>query len=43
MLDLNHRSGLVYGRAAFTPGDAAVKINAHIDMALVARNQRQKG
>jgi hypothetical protein len=42
MLDLNHQSGLVYGRAAQGVADATALINAHVDAALVARNQRQR-
>ena len=42
ILDLNHQSGLVYGRAAHGVADATARINAHVDAALVARNQQQR-
>ncbi|MBS7789314.1 hypothetical protein KTR66_04880 [Roseococcus sp. SDR] len=42
ILDLNHQSGLVYGRAAHGMADTTARINAHVDAALVARNQRQR-
>ena len=42
MIDLNHQSGLVYGRAAHAGIDTTARINAHVDAALVTRNQRQR-
>ncbi|MEO3475500.1 hypothetical protein AAFN86_26850 [Roseomonas sp. CAU 1739] len=42
ILDLNHQSGLVYGRAASVGADATARINAHLDAALVARNRQQR-
>ena len=44
LLDLNHHSGLIYGRPPDRPTDGQVtaRINAHVDAALVARNQRQQ-
>lgn len=44
LLDLNHQSGLVYGRPPdrLTDGQVTARINAHVDAALVARNQRQQ-
>jgi hypothetical protein len=42
MLDLNHGSGLVYGRPQRAPDNASDRINLHIDRALVARNRQQK-
>ncbi|MBR0683291.1 PD-(D/E)XK nuclease family protein [Roseomonas eburnea] len=41
ILDLNHQSGLVYGRATAIGADATARINAHLDAALVARHRRQ--
>ncbi|MCA3386470.1 MAG: hypothetical protein INF78_17215, partial [Roseomonas sp.] len=41
MLDLNHHSGLIYGIAADGRADTAARVNAHIDAAITARNQRQ--
>ncbi|WP_232479000.1 hypothetical protein [Roseomonas rosulenta] len=42
ILDLNHQSGLVYGRAASVGADTTARINAHVDAALVARNRQQR-
>lgn len=42
ILDLNHQSGLVYGRTAPIGTDATARINAHVDAALVARNRQQR-
>ena len=42
ILDLNHQSGLVYGRAAHGVADTTARINAHVDAALVARNRQQR-
>ena len=44
LLDLNHQSGLIYGRPPDMVADFHVtaRINAHIDTALVTRNQRQR-
>ena len=44
LLDLNHQSGLIYGRTPdrATDGHVTVRINMHVDAALVARNQRQQ-
>ena len=41
MIDLNHASGLVYGRPHRPPDNASDRINIHVDRALVARNRRQ--
>jgi len=41
-LDLNHGSGLVYGRAAPAGANPAIRINALVDAALVARSRRQR-
>jgi hypothetical protein len=40
-LDLNHHSGLIYGIAADGRADTTARVNAHIDAAIIARNQRQ--
>ena len=40
-LDLNHHSGLIYGIAADGRADTTARVNAHIDAAITARNQRQ--
>ena len=40
-LDLNHQSGLVYGRGTDSGTNTTALINVHIDAALVAHNQRQ--
>ena len=40
-LDLNHRSGCVYGRDSDVLPDTSQRINALVDAALVARNQQQ--
>lgn len=42
MLDLNHHSGFVYGRAAGEPVLLGARINAHIDAALVAERDAQR-
>lgn len=42
LLDLNHGSGLVYGRAASAHADTTARVNQHVDAALVARNRRQR-
>jgi hypothetical protein len=42
ILDLNHQSGLVYGRAAQGVSDTTARINALVDAALVARHQQQR-
>ena len=42
ILDLNHQSGLAYGRVAQGVANTTALINAHVDAALVARNQRQR-
>jgi hypothetical protein len=42
MLDLNHQSGLVYGRAAHSGDDITARINAHVDATLMARNRHQR-
>ena len=44
MLDLNHASGFIYGRRPDMPAgvDVTARINAHVDAALVTRNQRQQ-
>ena len=44
MLDLNHASGFIYGRPPDMPADVDVtaRINAHVDAALVTRNQLQQ-
>ena len=44
LLDLNHHSGLIYGRTPDRATDSQVtaRINAQVDAALVARNQRQQ-
>lgn len=42
MLDLNHHSGFVYGRAAGEPVPLGARINAHIDAALVAERDAQR-
>lgn len=42
MLDLNHGSGLVYGRPPQPADDVSDRINTVIDTALVARNRQQK-
>src|SRR4051812_25225775 len=44
MLDLNHASGFIYGCPPDIPGnmDVTARINAHVDGALVARNQCQQ-
>ena len=41
LLDLNHGSGLVYGRADRAVVDTTARVNQYVDAALVARNQRQ--
>jgi hypothetical protein len=41
LLDLNHQSGLIYGIAADGRADTTARVNAHIDAAITARNQRQ--
>jgi hypothetical protein len=41
MLDLNHGSGLVYGRVAADTANTTARINVHVDAALVARNRQQ--
>jgi len=41
LLDLNHQSGLIYGLAADGRADTTARVNAHIDAAITARNQRQ--
>ncbi|MBE9606268.1 hypothetical protein IAI18_15490 [Acetobacteraceae bacterium H6797] len=41
-LDLNHGSGLIYGREAPTIADTTARVNAFVDAALVARNRRQR-
>lgn len=41
MIDMNHASGLVYGRPHRPPASASDRINIHVDRALVARNRRQ--
>ena len=40
-LDLNHGSGLVYGRADQPAAATTALVNHHVDAALVARNRRQ--
>ena len=42
MLDLNHKSGFVYGRAATDQVPLGAQINACIDVALVAERQTQR-
>jgi hypothetical protein len=42
MLDLNHHSGFVYGRAANDPAPLGTRINAEIDRALVAERDAQR-
>lgn len=42
LLDLNHGSGLVYGREPACSGDTTARVNAFVDAALVARNRRQR-
>ncbi|MBX6741553.1 MAG: hypothetical protein IRY87_05830 [Acetobacteraceae bacterium] len=42
MIDLNHGSGLVYGREAPTTADTTARVNAFVDAALVARNRLQR-
>jgi len=42
MLDMNHGSGLVYGRGTHDGADPSMRINALVDAALVARNRRQR-
>lgn len=44
LLDLNHQSGFVYGRPPAVPeaNQIVARINACVDAALVARNQRQQ-
>ena len=42
MIDLNHRSGFVYGRAADAPPPLGARINSRIDAALVAERADQK-
>ncbi|NYS26420.1 hypothetical protein HUK65_15645 [Rhodobacteraceae bacterium 2376] len=42
MLDLNHKSGFVYGRDASEPEPLGARINARIDAALVAERDRQR-
>ena len=41
VLDLNHGSGLVYGRAGDPVADTTGRINSFIDAALVLRNRQQ--
>lgn len=41
MLDMNHGSGLVYGRKAVPPGDTSAQINTYVDTALIVRRNRQ--
>ena len=36
LLDLNHQSGLVYGRSPDAGNDTTTRINTHVDAALVA-------
>jgi hypothetical protein len=42
LVDLNHRSGFVYGRAADEPAPLGARINARIDAALVAESAGQR-
>ena len=42
MLDLNHKSGFVYGRAASDPEPLGARINTRIDAALVAERDTQR-
>ena len=42
MLDLNHNSGFVYGRATMDPEPLGARINARIDAALVAERADQR-
>lgn len=42
MLDLNHNSGFVYGRAANDPAPLGARINAEIDRALIAERNAQR-
>jgi hypothetical protein len=42
MLDLNHNSGFVYGRAANDPAPLGARINALLDAALVAEHDKQR-
>ena len=42
LVDLNHRSGFVYGRAADEPAPLGARINARIDAALVAERAGQR-
>ena len=42
MLDLNHKSGFVYGRAASDPEPLGARINALLDTALVAERGTQR-
>jgi hypothetical protein len=42
LLDLNHGSGLVYGRDDLPVADITARINALVDAALVARHCRQR-
>ena len=42
MLDLNHKSSCVYGRAAMDPQPLGARINAHIDKALVTERDSQR-
>ena len=42
MLDLNHKSSGVYGRAITDPQPLGVQINARIDAALVAERTNQR-
>ena len=42
LVDFNHGSGFVYGRAADAPAPLGARINATIDAALVAERSRQR-
>ena len=42
LVDLNHRSGFIYGRAADAPIPLGARINAIIDVALVAEREGQR-
>lgn len=41
MLDMNHGSGLVYGRKPVPPGNTSARINTYVDTALIVRRNRQ--